>query len=124
MKVTFCFQAGSDLESVRVFLEDPLLSVSTGGRLFYVHLQRRRRRSPDLFPGAPNHCNFEGPVIEPGTRALGRAVVTACPGSEIHALLITASGEVVSVAPAENGDKNGKRTVLKALHRRRPSSYI
>lgn len=98
--------AGSDLESVRVFLEDPLLSVSTGGRLFYVHLQRRRRRSPDLFPGAPNHCNFEGPVIEPGTRALGRAVVTACPGSEIHALLITASGEVVSVAPAENGDKN------------------
>lgn len=89
-------------EPVQVFFEPDVLSVRIGDRRLYVPL-RRKRASVESFPGGAasvKNCTYKGPVYEQGVSTTGRAVVIACPGEKrVHALIITAQGEAISVAP-------------------------
>ncbi|XP_075528288.1 A disintegrin and metalloproteinase with thrombospondin motifs adt-2-like [Dermacentor variabilis] len=91
-------------EPVQVFFEPDLLSVHIGDRRLYVPL-RSKRAAVESFPGGAasvKNCAYEGPVYEQGVGAAGRAVVIACPGEKlVHALVITAQGEAISVAPSQ-----------------------
>uniref|UniRef100_A0A131YXV7 Reprolysin n=1 Tax=Rhipicephalus appendiculatus TaxID=34631 RepID=A0A131YXV7_RHIAP len=93
---------GSGDEQVQVFFEPDVLSVHIGDRRLYVPL-RRRRAALESFPGGAAsvvNCTYEGRVYEQGVSATGRAVVTGCPGDKrVHALILTAKGEAISVAP-------------------------
>lgn len=93
-------------EHDRVVYRPGILSVRTGERSFSVPL-RRKRAAAESFAGddvsPPSNCAFEGTVYEQGVKGTGRAVVVACPGDpEVHAMIITAGGEAISVAPNRN----------------------
>ncbi|KAH6941635.1 hypothetical protein HPB50_020999 [Hyalomma asiaticum] len=93
-------------EHDRVVYRPGILSVRTGERSFSVPL-RRKRAAAEPFAGddvsPPSNCAFEGTVYEQGVKGTGRAVVVACPGDpEVHAMIITAGGEAISVAPNRN----------------------
>lgn len=91
-------------EPVQVFFEPDVLSVRIGDRRLYVPLSRKRA-SVESFPGGAasvKNCTYKGPVYEQGVSTTGRAVVIACPGEKrVHALIITAHGEAISVAPSQ-----------------------
>ncbi|KAH7935424.1 hypothetical protein HPB52_007446 [Rhipicephalus sanguineus] len=92
----------SSEEQVQVFFEPDVLSVHIGDRRLYVPL-RRKRAALESFPGGAAsvaNCTYEGRVYEQGVSATGRAVVIGCPGDKrVHALVLTAKGEAISVAP-------------------------
>ncbi|KAK8786651.1 hypothetical protein V5799_023573 [Amblyomma americanum] len=81
-----------------------ILLVRTGDRRLSVPL-RRKRAAVESFPGGAasmTNCTYEGRVYEQGARTTGRAVVTACPGElHVHALIITPSGEALSLEPSQ-----------------------
>lgn len=92
----------SSEEQVQVFFEPDVLSVHIGDRRLYVPL-RRKRATLESFPGVAasvENCTYEGRVYEQGVSATGRAVVIGCPGDKrVHALVLTAKGEAITVAP-------------------------
>ncbi|XP_070380857.1 A disintegrin and metalloproteinase with thrombospondin motifs 18-like isoform X1 [Dermacentor albipictus] len=92
-------------EHARVAIRPEILSLRTGERRLYVPL-RRKRAAIESFAGpavSSANCTFEGAVYEQGVSGTGRAVVIACPGDkEVHAMIITAQGEAISVAPNRN----------------------
>lgn len=115
-------------EHARVAIRPEILSLRTGERRLYVPLRRKRAAVESLAGAAvsPANCTFEGIVYEQGVSGTGRAVVIACPGDkEVHAMIITAQGEAITVAPNQNrgsGVTDGSEDEGRHVVRRVPST--